>query len=80
MLLEGPEVMSLLERLTKKSNNGEMYCIKPGGQEGLKKCSPLGLYSLASLHPDPAGRHASSHKHSGRMRGWDRVYYKRGKL
>lgn len=79
-VIGGSEVMSLLERLTKTPNNREMHCIKPGGQEGFKKCSPLGLFSLASLHPGPAGRHASSHEHSGRMRGWDRERYKRGKL
>lgn len=70
--LEGSEVMDLLECLTKTPNNREMHCIKPGGQEGFKKRSPLGLFSLASLHPGPAGKQASSHKHSGMMRGWDR--------
>lgn len=72
--------MSLLERLTKTPNNREMHCIKPGGQEGFKKCSPLGLFSLASLHAGPAGRHASSHQHRGRMRGWDGGVQKREAL
>lgn len=64
--------MDLLECLTKTPNKREMHCIKPGGQEGFKKRSPLGPFSLASVHPGPAGKQASSHKHSGRMRGWDR--------
>ncbi|KAK5904351.1 hypothetical protein CesoFtcFv8_005926 [Champsocephalus esox] len=76
--LEGSEVMALLERLTKTRNKREMHCIKPGGQEGFKKCSPLGPFSLASLHPGPAGKQASSHRHSGRMRGW--AGYNGGKL
>lgn len=67
----GSEVMNLPERRTKTANNREMHCIKPGGQEGFKERCPLGLLGLAPLPPVPAGRHASSHRHSGRMRGWD---------
>lgn len=72
--------MSLLECLTKTPNNREMHCIKPGGQEGFKKCSPLGLFSLAPLHPGPAGRHASSHQQWEDERMGQGVLQKRGAL